>query len=83
MGISFNKLLIQANLVDVFRKLHLNEKNHYTYWSYRRKAREKNKGWRIDYFLIDKNLFKKVEYCRIHKNQYGSRKRPRKRRKIT
>lgn len=56
---SFNMLLNKTELVDSFRLLQpLLVK--YSYWSYRFKSREKNNGWRIDYFLIDKRLIKKI-----------------------
>ena len=47
--------LIQSGFVDSFRFFHPNE-TAYTYWSYRFKARKRNIGWRIDYFLIRKFL---------------------------
>lgn len=50
---SFTKLLSKANLVDTYRKLNP-VKEEYSFWTYMHNAREKNKGWRIDYFLISK-----------------------------
>lgn len=52
---SFSDLLSNTNLIDIYRKQYPN-KIEYTYWSYMRKSREKNIGWRIDYFLIDEKL---------------------------
>lgn len=45
---------------DIFREHHPEEKGHYTWWTYRSNCREKNVGWRIDYFLANKDLSKKV-----------------------
>ena len=69
---SFNKYIDKLNLIDTFRLLHPDEKDHYTYWSYMRQARSKNKGWRIDYFLISDKLKKKLKSSEIHKNALGS-----------
>jgi len=57
--------------VDVWRELHPN-KRKYTYWSYMFNARKKNIGWRIDYFLVTKNLMKYVKDCKIFENTTGS-----------
>ena len=51
---SFTKLLNEVNLVDTYRNLYP-EKIEYSYWTYLANSRSKNKGWRIDYFLISKN----------------------------
>ena len=69
---SFNSYVEKLKLIDTFRKLHPDEKDHYTYWSYMRKSRENNKGWRIDYFLISKNLESKLKKSYILKDQLGS-----------
>lgn len=52
---SFSELLNNTKLIDIYRKLYP-EKIEYTYWSYMRQSREKNIGWRIDYFLLDEKL---------------------------
>jgi len=57
---SFNNILKNCNLIDSFRKLYP-EKIEYSFWSYMRKSRDKNIGWRIDYFLISKILYKKIK----------------------
>ncbi|WP_036384218.1 exodeoxyribonuclease III [Muricauda sp. MAR_2010_75] len=62
---------LDAGFVDSFRKLHPNEVA-YTYWSYRFKARERNIGWRIDYFLVSPKLMDKVESVKIFSDVYGS-----------
>ena len=63
--------LLKSGFVDSFRNLHPN-KIAYTYWSYRFKARERDTGWRIDYFLVSKSLFNKVRSVNILSNFYGS-----------
>lgn len=62
---------INAGFVDVFRKLHP-EEVAYTYWSYRFKARERNTGWRIDYFLVSPGLMDKVGSFKIYSEVLGS-----------
>lgn len=56
---SFDNILTKTELIDTFRYLN-KETIKYSYWTYKFNAREKNAGWRIDYFLIDKKLIKKV-----------------------
>jgi exodeoxyribonuclease-3 len=68
---SFNKILLNNNLLDTFRDLYPT-KILYSYWSYMRKSREKNSGWRIDYFLIDKRLKKKLKDSGILTHVLGS-----------
>ena len=63
--------LLAAGFVDSFRHIHP-EKEAYTYWSYRFKARERNTGWRIDYFLVSKSLIDKVKSVSILNEYYGS-----------
>lgn len=63
--------LIDSGFVDTFRILHPKE-IAYTYWSYRFKSRERNVGWRIDYFLVSKSLMDKVTSVNILSNIYGS-----------
>lgn len=54
------KRYLDAGFIDTFRLLHPDEKDRYSWWSYRFKARDKNIGWRIDYFLVSKELKDKV-----------------------
>lgn len=68
---SFNTLLTNCNLVDSYRKLSP-EKIEYSYWSYMRSSRTKNIGWRIDYFLVDHRIYKKVKESSIFTNILGS-----------
>ncbi len=62
---------LQAGLVDIYRRLHPG-KEAYTYWSYRFKARERNTGWRLDYFLLSSSLTDKVKKVEILNEYYGS-----------
>ncbi len=64
-------ILLAAGFTDTFRKLHP-EQITYSWWSYRFKAREKNAGWRIDYFLVSNRLFTEVEEADIHTDIMGS-----------
>jgi len=63
--------LIDAGFIDSFRYLHPNE-IAYTFWSYRFKSRERNTGWRIDYFLLSTALVKKIKTATILSDYYGS-----------
>jgi len=62
---------INAGFVDAFRRLHPDEVA-YTYWSYRFKARERNTGWRIDYFLVSPGLVDKIKSIKIYSDVLGS-----------
>ena len=62
---------LESGFIDTFR--HFNqEPHHYTWWSYRFKAREKDIGWRLDYFFISENLRDALTGAFILKNVYGS-----------
>jgi exodeoxyribonuclease-3 len=63
--------MINSGFVDSFRYFHPNEVA-YTFWSYRFNAREKNIGWRIDYFLVSEKLINNVKSVIIHSEFYGS-----------
>lgn len=63
--------LLAIGLVDSFRHFHP-DTVAYTYWSYRFKARERNSGWRIDYFLVSMALIDKIEKVQILSQYYGS-----------
>lgn len=69
---NFTKLLEGVDLVDVFRFLNPDKTECYTYWTYMRNAREKNIGWRLDYFLISKRWIKKICDCIIRNDVHGS-----------
>jgi len=62
---------IASGFVDSFRFLHPDE-IAYTYWSYRFKARERNTGWRIDYFLVNTSLADKIKKVTIYSDVFGS-----------
>jgi len=64
--------LLEAGFVDTFRHLHPNEKNAYSWWSYRGRAREKNVGWRIDYFIVSERIADKLIAACIHPEITGS-----------
>ncbi len=58
--------------IDSFRKFHPNEPGHYSWWSYRFKAREKDIGWRIDYHCVNKDFDDAIIEAKIHKDTMGS-----------
>ena len=64
--------LLSSGFIDTFRLLHPDEKDIYSWWSYRFKAREKNTGWRIDYFIVSEDLKDKVKEANIHTDVFGS-----------
>lgn len=63
---------LDAGFVDTFRKIHGDKLNAYTWWSHFAKSRERNVGWRIDYFLASKSLASKITAAEIHPEQMGS-----------
>ena len=63
--------LLSNGFIDTFRTLYP-EQVTYSWWSYRFRAREKNTGWRIDYFLISKRLRDRLEDAKIHTDMMGS-----------
>lgn len=68
---SFTKTLA-CGFTDTFRHLHPEETGAYTWWSYMFKAREKNAGWRIDYFLVSDRLKDKIMSTPIYSEVMGS-----------
>jgi exodeoxyribonuclease-3 len=62
----------KAGYVDTFRRLHPGEAGHYSWWSYRMGARERNVGWRIDYHCVDGGLLPKVQSSIIKPDVMGS-----------
>lgn len=64
--------LLDAGFTDSFRFLYPDKTECYSWWSYRFKAREKNAGWRIDYFVVAKQLEQQIDQALIHTNIFGS-----------
>ena len=65
------RALTAAGFVDTFRALHP-EDVEYSWWSYRMRARERNVGWRIDYFLVSESLRENIQAASIHQEIFGS-----------
>ena len=64
--------LLQAGFTDTFRYFYPDATDIYSWWSYRFRAREKNAGWRIDYFVVSNRLQDKLVDAKIHTNVMGS-----------
>lgn len=64
--------LLEAGFTDSFRYLYPDKKEAYSWWSYMGRAREKNVGWRIDYFIVSKNIENKIKEAKIHSKIMGS-----------
>ena len=64
--------VLTNGFVDSFRYLHPEEKDAYSWWSYRMKARERNVGWRIDYFIVSERLKDRIQGASIHSEILGS-----------
>ena len=64
--------LLEVGFVDTFRHFYPEQENIYSWWSYRFKAREKNAGWRIDYFIVSEDLKEKLVDAKIHTDIFGS-----------
>lgn len=65
-------ILLEHGFVDTFRYLYPDQEGIYSWWSYRFKAREKNAGWRIDYFCVSDSLKEQVVDAKIHTEIMGS-----------
>lgn len=65
-------VLLNDGFIDTFRYFYPDQENIYSWWSYRFKAREKNAGWRIDYFLTSERLKDKLVDAKIHTDIMGS-----------
>ena len=63
--------LLDAGFADSFRMLHPDEVK-YSWWSYRFRARARNAGWRIDYFLVSRRIADRVQAAGIHNEILGS-----------
>ena len=64
--------LLSSGFVDTFRWFHPDARDEYSWWSYRFHAREKNAGWRIDYFIVSDRLKDRLESAGIHQEVFGS-----------
>lgn len=65
-------ILLDSGFTDTFRFFYPDREGIYSWWSYRFKAREKNAGWRIDYFLVSKRLEAQLKSATIHTEIFGS-----------
>ena len=65
-------VLLNSGFVDTFRWFHPDARDEYSWWSYRFHAREKNAGWRIDYFIVSERLKERLESAGIHQEVFGS-----------
>lgn len=63
---------VQAGMIDTFRYFYPEKEGAYSWWSYQFKAREKNVGWRIDYFMVSEALKQKLQDAKIHPEVFGS-----------
>ncbi len=64
--------LLGAGFIDTFRHFYPDLTEAYSWWSYRFKAREKNAGWRIDYFIVSEQLQPNLKSASIHSDIFGS-----------
>ena len=64
--------LLDSGFTDTFRYLYPEKENAYSWWSYMGHAREKNVGWRIDYFIVSKSIEKQIKEAKIYSEIMGS-----------
>ena len=64
--------LLQSGFTDTFRHFYPTLTDAYSWWSYRFRAREKNAGWRIDYFIVSNRLVPQLQSAAIHNEIFGS-----------
>jgi len=64
--------VVKNNYFDVFRSLNPEKKDVYTYWDMKTFARDRNVGWRIDYFFVTKGILEKIKEVNIHNDILGS-----------
>ena len=64
--------LTESGFIDTFRYFYPEQEGIYSWWSYRFRAREKNAGWRIDYFCVSESLKDRLVDARIHTEVFGS-----------
>ena len=64
--------LLAAGFIDSFRYFYPEAKDIYSWWSYRFQSRQKNTGWRIDYFVVSENMKERMADAKIHTEIFGS-----------
>ena len=64
--------VLESGFVDTFRYFYPDQEDIYSWWSYRFRAREKNAGWRIDYFIVSERLTGRLEVAGIHTEIFGT-----------
>lgn len=64
--------LLDSGFIDTFRFFYPNQTDIYSWWSYRFQARQKNAGWRIDYFIVSEELKDHLKDAKIHTDIFGS-----------
>ena len=64
--------LLEAGFTDSFRYMYPDKEGEYSWWSYMFHAREKNAGWRIDYFIVSNKIKDKIQDAKIHQEIFGS-----------
>ncbi|MBM7655001.1 exodeoxyribonuclease III [Neobacillus cucumis] len=64
--------LLEAGFIDSFRHFYPDQEGAYTWWSYMNKVRERNIGWRIDYFIVSDSIKERLRNAEIHCNVMGS-----------
>lgn len=64
--------LLEAGLTDSFRHLYPDRRDAYSWWSYMGNARERNVGWRIDYFLVSRQIQNQIREAEIRMEVQGS-----------
>ncbi len=64
--------LLSSGFTDSFRYLYPERTDSFTWWSYMNKVRERNIGWRIDYFIVSNRLSEFIKEATIHSKIYGS-----------
>jgi exodeoxyribonuclease-3 len=64
--------LLESRFVDSYRHFYPNQEGAYTWWSYMMKVRERNIGWRIDYFIVSETLLSRLINAQIHSHVMGS-----------
>ena len=65
-------VVLSSGFTDTWRSLNPDTEGVYSWWSYRFSARQKNAGWRIDYFIVSDRIMDKVEDAKIHTDIFGS-----------